>query len=69
LRLLDTLASRPSPYQPVLAQCIEALRPCVFARASTEAAAVAPLEWSEAASEGVMHISVSAKLSAEVAKL
>ena len=49
--------------------CIEALRPCVFARASTEAAAVAPSEWGEAASEGVTHMSVAAKLSAEVGEL
>ena len=68
VRLLSALASQSSPFQPLLTRCVEALRPCVFVRGATDASATS-LERGAAASEDITHMSMSAKLRAEVAEL
>ena len=49
-------------------RCVEALRPCVFVSKATAASAT-PLEKGAAAPGDVTHMSMSAKLSAEVARV
>ena len=68
VRLLSALASQSSPFQPLLTRCVEALRPCVFVRGATDASAT-PSESDAAASEDITHMSMSAKLNAQVAEL
>ena len=68
VRLLSALASQSSPFQPLLTRCVEALRPCVFVRGATDASAT-PSERGAAASEDITHMSMSAKLNAQVAEL
>ena len=69
VQLLSALASQSSPFQPLLTRCVEALRPCVFVSKATAASAATPKEKGAAAPEDITHMSMSAKLSAEVAKL
>ena len=68
VQLLSALASQSSPFQALLTRCVEALRPCVFV-SKANAASATPLEKGAAAPEDVTHMSMSAKLSAEVAEL
>ena len=68
VQLLSALASQSSPFQALLTRCVEALRPCVFVCKATAASAT-PLEKGAAAPGDVTHMSMSAKLSAEVAEL
>ena len=68
VQLLSALASQSSPFQALLTRCVEALRPCVFVSKATAASAT-PLEKGAAAPGDVTHMSMSAKLSAEVAEL
>lgn len=63
VKLLSALASQSSPFQPLLARCIEAIHPCVFVRGATTSADAAP------SVAGTTHMSISTKLSAEVAEL
>ena len=79
LRLLTALAAHPSPIQSLLSCCLEAMRPCMLARAATEAeaalgdASAAAIVGNEGpappVANEVTHMAMSAKLGAEIAEL